>query len=341
MLRSLAAAIALGAALSAASSAWGEARTLRFASIVPEGTSWARTLKSFARDVNAATNGQVSIKWVLGGIAGDELTALERVRHGQLDGMSGAFFCMRLAPSMRVARIIGLFRNRAEVSHVLSRLRPTLDEEFRRSGFTAISVSVTGVAIIFSQKPVRSLTDLRHGTTWMFDQDEVWALELPELGLRTVPLPVEQVARALDEGRVDIVVGAPSSALAYQWAPRVKYFSDLEVALLPSCAVIANRAIDELPLEHQQALRFAATKATGVYNELGEREDAQLLGGLFERQGMTRVPADAAFRGEFFDAAQTVRNRLGGKLVPQALMQRVLGMLADFRAEQRPAQGRR
>ncbi len=41
------------------------------------------------------------------------------------------------------------------------------------------------------------------------------------------------------------------------------------------------------------------------------------------------------FRAEFFDAARSMRERMGDKLVPLALLQRVLGMLADYRAEHR------
>src|SRR3954453_10187849 len=78
---------------------------LRMAAIAPEGTAWARELHALARDIETHTNGAVSMKWYLGGIAGDELTAVDRVRRGQLDGVGGALFCTRLAPSLWVLRL--------------------------------------------------------------------------------------------------------------------------------------------------------------------------------------------------------------------------------------------
>ena len=85
--------------------------TLRLASIAPEGTEWARLSRSFAREVEHATNGQVLIKWYFGGIAGGETEVIDRMRRGQLDGAaSGGMMCQRLAPSMRVMRIVGMLQ---------------------------------------------------------------------------------------------------------------------------------------------------------------------------------------------------------------------------------------
>ena len=69
--------------------------TLRMAAIAPEGTSWARLLTDFADEVERSTHGKLRVKWQLGGIAGYELTTLERVRKGELAGLAGAIFCQR------------------------------------------------------------------------------------------------------------------------------------------------------------------------------------------------------------------------------------------------------
>ena len=49
---------------------------LRFATVIPQGTVWAREMQAFARDVaDGSTNNQVQLKWYLGGIAGDDFEA--------------------------------------------------------------------------------------------------------------------------------------------------------------------------------------------------------------------------------------------------------------------------
>src|SRR5271170_6030812 len=101
------AAFALGLVITA-SPAQAEPVQLRMAAIAPEGTAWARELHALARDIEGQTDGRVTMKWYLGAIAGDELTSVERVRRGQLDGVGGALFCTRLAPSLWVVRLAGL-----------------------------------------------------------------------------------------------------------------------------------------------------------------------------------------------------------------------------------------
>ena len=70
------------------------------------------------------------------------------------------------------------------------------------------------------------------------------------------------------------------------------------------------------------------------FADLGVQQDAMLLNGLFKKQGVTTVPVDPRFSTEFFELARATRDKLDPKLVPQALLSRVLGILADFRASQ-------
>src|SRR6476620_405630 len=104
---------------------------LRMAAIAPDGSPWTRELKAFAREIESRTRGRVRIKWYWGAIAGDELQVLERIQRDQLDGEAGAQFCDRLAPSLRVMRILGLIQSWDEALHVIARMRRTLDGEFR------------------------------------------------------------------------------------------------------------------------------------------------------------------------------------------------------------------
>src|SRR5260370_35112001 len=91
-----------------------EPTTLRIATIAPEGSAWARELRSFSRDVESRSDGAVRIKLYLGGIAGDEMEVLARIKRDQLDGTIGSEICPRLAPSRKVARLVGTFQSPEE-----------------------------------------------------------------------------------------------------------------------------------------------------------------------------------------------------------------------------------
>ncbi|MFI5288646.1 MAG: TRAP transporter substrate-binding protein DctP [Polyangia bacterium] len=307
---------------------------LKLASAVPEGTAWAREGKAFARDVELTTHGNVRIKWYLGGIAGDEIEVGDRIRRGQLDGAaSGGMLCGQMAPSMRITRVAGLFQKREELTYVLGRMKPLLDGEFRQRGFDNLWEVPLGPGVLFTRDPVRTVEDLRRIRVWTWNLDEVLNMQIDAAGVHAVALPLSEAARAYDDHRTDGFVAIPSAGLAFQWSAQARYVTDLRLGFLTGCLMVANRALDPLPLEDRRALEAAAAKFRARVDVIGRQTDDALLGGLFQRQGLRTVAVSSAFRAEFFEVMRQARERLGEKLVSHALLQNVLGMLADYRAE--------
>jgi len=317
--------------------AGAEPRVLRMAAIAPEGTSWARELKAFARNVEADTAGELKLKWFLGGIAGDEMQAIARVGKGQLDGVAGAILCQSLAPSLKVTRVPGLFEDRDEPFYVIGRLRGVVDAEFRKSGFTSLGEGGFGSDVLFLRAPVHGLAELLATRLWVWSLDPLWQAQLSAMGGHPVALPLDQAARAYGDGRADGFISVPTAALAYQWSSLAHYYADLDAAFLIGCLVVSNSAFDSLPLPQQQALRSAGARFMGRFNDLGRSTDAALLGGLFEKQGLKRLPGAEALRQEFRAAARAASVRLSPELLPPGLRERVEGWLAEQRAARRGA----
>jgi TRAP-type C4-dicarboxylate transport system substrate-binding protein len=148
-----------------------------------------------------------------------------------------------------------------------------------------------------------------------------------------VPTDVSEAARAYDDRRTDGFIAIPTAALAFQWSTQAKYITDLRVGYLTGCIALANRALDRMPPEHQRAVRALMAKYSALFQSTGLRQDDALLGGLFEKQGLRPVPPSEAFRSEFFDAARVAREQTAPRFMQRALLDRVLKMLADYRAE--------
>jgi TRAP-type C4-dicarboxylate transport system substrate-binding protein len=307
---------------------------LKLATVAPEGTAWARELHAFSREVEAHTQGELSVKWYLGGIAGDDVQVGERIKRGQLDGAaSGGMLCQELSPSMRVMRVHGVFQSRDEGAYVLSRLAQTFEQEFERVGYVLLSVTGLGPEVVFTRKPVRTFEDLKRTPMWRWDLDKIGALSARELGENIVVLPLEEAAHAYDEGRIDGFFGIPAAALAFQWTSRPLYLLDLRTSYLWGCLAVTARAFAKLPPDQQQALRASGAKLSHRFEEIGRQQDDSLLNGLFARQGVKSVAVDSQLQKDFLAAARAARERLGDKLLPRALLDRVLAMLADYRAE--------
>jgi TRAP-type C4-dicarboxylate transport system substrate-binding protein len=302
------------------------------AAIAPDGTTWAREIRTFSRDVETEGRGEVRLKWYLGGIAGDELTALERVRHGQLDGLAGASFCDHIAPSFSVIRVPGLFESRDEVVYVLARLKPLIDEEARRGGFANLADSVFGADLIFSRRPIHSMAELAATRWWMWDQSPVWLRMMAALEWQVQPTTVDELTPLYEKGAVDGFMVPPGAALAYQWSTMAVYMTPLETAWLPGCVMISNAAMDPLPVEQQRAIRSAAAKFRVRWNDATEQLDQALVDGLFQKQGLQRIVVTPQLRADFTAAMKLARAKLDERQVPSASLSQVEKLLEEYRA---------
>ncbi|MCA1663479.1 MAG: TRAP transporter substrate-binding protein DctP, partial [Myxococcales bacterium] len=161
--------------------------------------------------------------------------------------------------------------------------------------------------------------------------------------VHVVPLPIEEAYSAYDSHRVDGFIAVPTAALGFQWSTEARYVTDLRVAFLRACVLVSTRAFDPLPLEARNALLNSSARGMTQLEEMGRIADEQLLGKLFVKQGLKTVPVSESFRAEFFTQARAVRDQLAtkGGLVQPELLQKVLTLLADYRAEHRAVEGER
>jgi TRAP-type C4-dicarboxylate transport system substrate-binding protein len=318
----------------AADSPTGPRYTLRFATSVPQGTAWARIVHEFVQDIERATGGEVTVKVFYGSSAGNEAEVGERLKRGQLDGyLSGGWLCSRAMPSMHVLALIGLFQSRDEATYVIDELRPSLEEEAKKSGFVLMGTAGLGPIMVFSRQPVTSMSELKKTRLWRWEGEEVEVQLGKDMGLHAQAGTLEESSKVYDGGKVDGFFAVPAAALAFQWFAQARYLLDLRTSYLMGCALMTTRAVDALPQQHRDALRMATARLAVRFDDVSRRQDDALLGGVFAKQGLKVTPVSAKFRAEFFEAARVARDRVDDKIVPRALLAHVLQLLADYRSE--------
>lgn len=311
---------------------------LRFATAAPEGTAWARELRAWARDVELDSGGAVRIKWYLGGVAGDEMEVFERMKRKQLDGVaSGGPICERIAPSLKVTRVLGLIRDHAESAAILTKMHPRFVEEGNDHGFAFLGASPIGAHILFTRRPIKSIEDMKNVKLWVWDLDDLLRRELLALSVQAVPASLTEAGPLYDAGKVDGLVTPASVALAFQWSTRTRYFIALPLEMLNGCVTMTRGALDSLPIAAQRAIKNASAKLAVRFNDLSRRQDEELLGGLLQKQGLTRVALDQRFLADFYEIARRTRLGLDRNMISPELLQQIQSMLADFRAEHSPA----
>ncbi len=306
---------------------------LRFAGIAPEGTGWAREVKAFARDIETSSEGRLVMRVYLGGIAGDDLEMGRRMRRDQLDGvLSAGTVCQEVAPAFAVLRIPGLLQDREEASYVMTRLLPRLREQARAHGVVLLTVASLGRDVVVSRVPITSMETLRSIKLWQWDLEPTMVAYSRAMGLNIVPLPILAAGRAYEDGKTDGFIAIPSAIFGFQWFARRLYLSELPFAPVHGCALMTATAYDRLPPELREVVETAAVKLGMRFAETTRLQDEELLGGLFEKQGVHTVPVSPLLRAQFLDAAHTARDRIGAQTVPSELLLEVQSFLADYRS---------
>ena len=275
---------------------------LRMATLVPDGTAWARELKAFGREIEEGAHVRVKFYW--GGIAGDEREIIKRIKRGQLDGVAGAAVCTDLAPSLQVTRLQGVFPSR-DAHERLVRQIPHIDEEFKKAGFVNLGVGGLGPSIVFTRSPVTSWAELKKLRLWRWELDPVAWQQDRAMGLTVVPGSVDAAAALFDAGKVDGFVALAASALAFQWQSRAPNILPLEMDYLNACVLLSLPAWDALPLEAQNVVRAAGAKLQGRMELSGRQTDRVVLSGKMTGGGVHATTVPAATREAFFAAAHT------------------------------------
>jgi TRAP-type C4-dicarboxylate transport system substrate-binding protein len=283
---------------------------LRFGTLVPDGTAWARELKAFGREIEDGAHVRVKFYW--GGIAGDEREIVARIRRGQLDGAAGAAMCTDLAPSLQVTRLQGIFPSRA-VHERLVRQIPHVDDEFKKAGFVLLGVGGLGPSIIFTKRPVTSWDELKKLRLWRWELDPVAWQQDRMMGLNVVPGSVDGGGAMFDGGKVDGFVALAASALAFQWQSRAPNILPLEMDYLNACFIVSLTAWDALPIEAQQVIRAAGAKLQQRMEIVGRETDRVVLSGSLTGGGVHASTVPAATREAFRAAARATRDRAAGE----------------------------
>jgi TRAP-type C4-dicarboxylate transport system substrate-binding protein len=306
---------------------------LRLATNVPDGSAWAREARAFGNNVELRTEGRVRIKWYFGGIAGDEVQALERLKRGAIEGVvSGGPACAQIMPSLRALEVPGLFQSADEARLVVNQLGPTLTVEAQRAGFAYLGSIPLGGTVYFGRRPVRTLAELRAAPMWVWDQETTLMRLGREMGLQVEPTQLEHAARDFDAGRVQGFWALPAAALAFQWSAQAPYLVDLRGQYLFACTVISNRAFGLLSPDAQHQLLAAAAQLRERGDAVSRQQEETLLHGGFQHQGVKIVPMSETFRAEFLAAANAARDKLAASLISPDLLQRVSVLLSEARA---------
>ena len=245
------------------------AKTIKIATLSPEGTFWMKHMRVGAKEIKEKTQGRVKFKFYPGGVMGNDDNVLRKIRIGQLQG--GAITIGSLSQSTPDTTIYGLpylFSSLDDAAEIRKTTDPMLSKIIEENGFVNFGFAQGGFTYLMSKKPIRSLDDLRQRKSWIPEKSEVGLSVFRYVGVSPVSLSLSDVLTGLQTGLIDTVVTSPIGALALQWHTHIKYVTDQPVNYLAAMLIIDKKAFYKLSKTDQEIVREVMVK---VYKKIDEQ----------------------------------------------------------------------
>ena len=296
--------------------------------MAPEGSTWIKHLKNLDKRIRKESAGQIGFRVYAGGIAGDELDVLKKIRIGQIQcaAFSGVGFG-RILQTVRVLDLPFLFRSYGEIDLVHKELRPFFADAFQKKGFELLSWAEVGNVHLFSKKPIRSVQDLSTLKVWTWSGDPIAKETFSAAGINPIPLAITDVTTAINTGMIDTVYAPPLGALALQWHIPMKYMMALPLVHSTGAVLISSKYFNKMPGKLSMLLSTSFVAAMNDLTSVLRKQNKEAVQ-VIESSGLTVLPAptgDALKR--FYSIHDQVAQKLTGKIYPKDVLDRVYDIL--------------
>jgi len=312
-----------------------EAKTLKFATLAPAGTTWMKEMKVGAEQIKQRTEGRVKLKFYPGGVMGNDQSVHRKIKIGQLHG--GAFTQVGMAqvyPGIQVLGLPMLFRSLDEIDYVREHIDVVLKREMEAAGFVLLGLSEGGFARILSKQPMQDLESLRRSKVWLPEGDNVGLTVFQALGITPISLPIADVFTGLQTGLIETIPVNPTSAIAFQWHSSTAYMTDVPINFLIGLLVVRKSVFDKLSAEDQAVMREEMGVVFKRLDELN-RVDNEAAKAALQQQGITFVmphPDEIERWRKISD--QSIDDMVESGVMPASLVEQVKGLLQSFRDKQ-------
>ena len=253
-----------------------ETYTLKFATLMPTGTTWTKTFDAWTKEVEEKSQGRLKFKMYSGGVMGDEPDVLRKIRKGQLHGgLFSGYGIGRIHSPARILELPFLFKNTEEIDYVRDQLMPDIESGFRKEGFELIGWPEVGLIHFFSKHKIQSIDDIRKSRIWLWQGDPLGEALFAAADIKPVPLSIIDVYPQLSakHGSIDTVYISTFGAIALQWYSKVSYATHISVTNAIGAIVVSEEFFNKLPADLQLLLKTSGIIASNAIREQTRQEN--------------------------------------------------------------------
>jgi TRAP-type C4-dicarboxylate transport system substrate-binding protein len=312
--------------------AFSQEYLIKVATIAPDGSTWVKVLKEYDSQIRKESNGRMGFKIYAGGVAGDEIDVLKKIRIGQYHaaGFTGVGIG-EIAPNLRVLDSPFLFKSYDEVDYIYQKFSDEFEREIEKGGFVLLGWAEVGFVYTFTKTPVYGVDDLKKLKMWAWQGDPIAEVAYKVIGVTPVPLSITEVLTSLQTGIIDGVYGSPLAILATQWFTRVKYMHDVPLSNASGALLISKRYFDSLPKDLQEILLRNGKKYMRKLVELSREENKKAIETLKKNGIMITEPPSKKVLNEYDEVGKKIRRALVGKVFSQDWLDKVEKAVEEYR----------
>jgi len=297
---------------------------IKIATVAPRGSMWMRLMDKMKAKILKETGGAVKLHYFPGQVQGDERDVVRKMRTGQLQG--GAFTAIGLSlinPKALVLQMPRIVRDQQHFDRMRKELHDLFARSFIEKGYVLLGWAELGPIHIFSDRSIKSLSELRKQKVWVWTDDAIAKALMRELKISPRQLGLPQVLPAMNTGIINTVYNSPLGLLAVQWHSKTRFLSEKPFAIGVGATVITKKSFDKLSSEQQKKLLEISFKYHEAMIKRSRKDNlraAKALLGNFKFKAMKLAAKDEQ---AFNAAAEKVAKSFVPRYFPKALLDKV------------------
>ncbi len=304
---------------------------IKIAVVMPEGSTWTTTMHEFADAVKKETGGDVEIKIYAGGVSGDEVDVLRKMRVNRIHagGFSGVGLGLVL-PEIRVLEAPLLFNSYAEIDYVKEQMFDVFAARFEEKGFVLLGFSEAGFVYLFSKQRIDSVKSLQKTKMWVWKGDRVAETFLDAFGVQAYPLQLADVNTGLETGMIDSYYSPLVASIAFQWYARVKYMLDFPMVNSTGALLMNKQTFDGLSPKNQAIVSRLVKQYSALLVQSTRKDNAEAVQVLSEA-GIELIPPTPEQIASFKQSAEKNYEMSIPSLYSKELFDQIRGLIAEYR----------
>ena len=304
---------------------------IKLGTLAPEGSSWIKTFNAINTEVMKQTGNSVQFRIYPGGILGDEMDMLRKLKIGQIQGVAlTSAGLSTLFKELDVLQIPFLFQSYEEVDTVLNKMDSFFRKGFDDNGHVLLGWSEAGFVYLMSTVPVASLADLKKAKVWIWEDSPMSKAIFDEAGVKAIPLTVPDVLVGLQTGLVEVIYAPPTAAISLQWFTKVKYFTDVPLIYLAGAVVVKKDIFKQLPQTSQNFILESFQQHADPLKIITRNENRDALK-VMVKNGVKIVTSSKDQIDEYKRLSNKAMGHVRGQTFSKKVLDEVTSLLENYR----------